>query len=80
MIDIISALTGGEDPQERNILLRTRLELTNYDCYERAAKYFSKNCFSIAKVSRITILEYAFSTIQNSSPFKDEYLSHIVNF
>jgi hypothetical protein len=38
------------DTEERTILLRSRYELLDFDCYEKVVKYYSKNCFSIAKV------------------------------
>lgn len=42
--------TTVEEEDLRQHILHSRHELSDYDCYERVARYFSQNCFSIAKV------------------------------
>lgn len=45
-----TATTISQDEQLYQDILNSRHELTDFDCYERVVKHFSKNCFSIAKV------------------------------
>ncbi|CAG7732747.1 unnamed protein product [Allacma fusca] len=53
MMDIINQVTGG-DMAAKEIILRNHFPLIDFDCYERAAKFFSQRCFSIAKNSFVT--------------------------
>lgn len=53
------AITTVEEEDLRQHILHSRHELSDYDCYERVARYFSQNCFSIAKVCSNSCL-YAF--------------------
>ncbi|CAL8090573.1 unnamed protein product [Orchesella dallaii] len=57
MMDIIEQVTGhGQNMtvEFQQDLLQSRHELTNYDCYERVTRHFSKQCFSIAKNPYVT--------------------------
>jgi len=60
MMDIIEQVTGHgqnmteEGKQLREQLFHSRHELSNYECYEKAARHFSKHCFSIAKNPYVT--------------------------
>jgi len=49
MLAILREVTKN-DRKEMETLLTSHLTITNWDCYERVAKAFSKECFSIAKV------------------------------
>jgi legumain len=53
MLEIVLAVIP-EDSAERSLIFNTKQTLLDFDCYERVAKYFSKNCFSIAKNSYVT--------------------------
>jgi hypothetical protein len=50
MLGIVEEVPGG-DWKEMETMLSSRLSLTNFDCYERVARHFSKVCYSIAKVT-----------------------------
>ena len=56
MMDIIGNVTRG-DASEKAIILKNRLPLIDLDCYETAARFFSRHCFSIAKVSMFRWVE-----------------------
>lgn len=44
------AVVVEEQEKLRHEILHSRHDLTNFDCYESAARHFSQSCFSIAKV------------------------------
>jgi legumain len=53
MEEIVSKVTEN-DEKETELVFNTKLSITNWDCYESAAKYFSDKCFSIAKNPYVT--------------------------
>jgi hypothetical protein len=50
MLGIVREVTGGEW-KEMETILSSRLALTKFHCYERAARHISKVCYSIAIVT-----------------------------
>lgn len=52
MKEIVSKVTKGLET-EMKVLEHTRMPITNWDCYEQTAKYYSRECFSIAKVIKL---------------------------
>ncbi|OXA60434.1 Legumain [Folsomia candida] len=53
MKEIVSKVTKGLET-EMKVLEHTRMPITNWDCYEQTAKYYSRECFSIAKNPYVT--------------------------
>lgn len=49
MNSIVSRVTK-EDAKEEEIIFNSRLPISKWECYEKAAKHYSQECFSIAKV------------------------------
>jgi len=47
MREIVSTVV--EEKADMKRILNSHLDLTNWDCYENVVKYYSKNCFSIAR-------------------------------
>jgi len=52
MRKIVTTVVGAEQNKYvHDILHGERFDLTNFVCYEKVARHFSQNCFSIALVS-----------------------------
>jgi hypothetical protein len=65
MREIVSKVIKGFE-KEMEILLNTKTSITNWECYERVAKHYSQECFSIAKVcNTMYILMYMYVVNMN---------------